>query len=88
MTSLDGTTIGQQLEKWASWHGSRVHEEVTERQSKKFDDLLQSKRWRQTGTLDRNQLVVNLSSQQLIEAQHDVLALGLNFATAPSHPWL
>ena len=42
-----------------------------------------SKRQRQRETLNKDRLVVNLSSQQLTEPQHNVLALGLNFATAP-----
>ena len=78
-----GATTAVQLERWASWHGSRVHKEVKERQRKKFECLMLSKRQRQRETLDRDRLVVNLSSQQLTEAQHDDLALGLNFATAP-----
>ena len=42
-----------------------------------------NKRQRQRETLNKDRLVVNLSSQQLTESQRDVLALGLNFATAP-----
>ena len=60
-----------------------MHKEVKERQRKKFDYLMLSKRQRQRETLDQDRLVVNLSSQQLTETQRDVLALGLNFATAP-----
>ena len=52
---------------------------MKDRQRKKFDRLMLSKRQRQRETLGKDRLVVNLSSQQLTEAQHDVLALGLNF---------
>ena len=82
-TLSDDTGTCQRLEQWARWHGNRVHEKVKERQRKKFDNLMQGKRWGQRTNLDKNRLVVNLSSQQLTEAQRDVLALGLNFATAP-----
>ena len=78
-----GTTTAVQLERWASCHGSRVHKKSKERQRKKFDCLMLSKRQRQRETLNKDRLVVNLSSQQLTESQHDVLVLGLNFATAP-----
>ena len=78
-----GTTTAVQLERWASWHDSRVHEKLKERQRKKFDCLMLSKRQRQRETLNKDRLVVNLSSQQLTKAQCNVLALGLNFATAP-----
>ena len=82
-TLPDDTATCKPLEQWARWHGNRVHEKVKERQRKKFDNRMQGKRWRQRTNLDKNRLVVNLSSQQLTEAQRDVLALGLNFATSP-----
>ena len=82
-TLSDDTGTCRRLEQWARWHGNRVHEKVKERQRKKFDNLMQGKRWGQRTNLDKNRLVVNLSSQQLTEAQRDVLALGLNFATTP-----
>ena len=49
-----GATTAVQLERWASWHGSRVHEEVKERQKKKFECLMLSKRQRQRETLDKD----------------------------------